>query len=147
MRQPRWEPLDFTIPDTRPQAGWREEIDTFNPVTATKRQAGDQIGDSVTEVCSRRAPRPTPRRERTTVQAAPAGLARGRGRCWLAATLQRAGSSRLVGALGNDIPLRTTCRGRLNPWAWLRCAGRTDDGFRGARQFVIHVPQGAERPG
>ena len=38
-----WEPLDFTIPDTRPQARWREEIDTFDPVTATQRQAGDQI--------------------------------------------------------------------------------------------------------
>jgi glycogen operon protein len=38
-----WEPLDFTLPDTRPQAGWREEIDTFDQVTATSRQAGDKI--------------------------------------------------------------------------------------------------------
>jgi isoamylase len=42
-----WEPLDFTLPETRPQAQWQEEIDTFDPVRAgsavTRRRAGDQI--------------------------------------------------------------------------------------------------------
>jgi isoamylase len=42
-----WEPLDFTVPETRPQAEWQEEIDTFDPVRAgsavTRRRAGDQI--------------------------------------------------------------------------------------------------------
>ncbi len=27
-----WEPLDFTLPETRPQAGWQVEIDTYDPV-------------------------------------------------------------------------------------------------------------------
>jgi len=26
-----WEPLDFLLPDTRPQAGWQTEVDTFGP--------------------------------------------------------------------------------------------------------------------
>jgi hypothetical protein len=42
-----WEPLDFTLPDTRPQAEWRAEIDTFDPAAAgsaaTRRRAGDQV--------------------------------------------------------------------------------------------------------
>src|SRR5262249_53304476 len=28
-----WEPLDFTLPDTRPQAGWQGEIDTHYPAS------------------------------------------------------------------------------------------------------------------
>jgi glycogen operon protein len=43
-----WEPLDFTLPVTRPQAAWRTEIDTYDPPapgsTATApRAAGDHI--------------------------------------------------------------------------------------------------------
>ena len=42
-----WEPLDFTLPDTRPQAEWRAEIDTFDPAAAgsaaNRRRAGDQV--------------------------------------------------------------------------------------------------------
>jgi glycogen operon protein len=43
-----WEPLDFVLPDTRPQAGWQVEIDTHDPVSqagpaAAERKAGDHI--------------------------------------------------------------------------------------------------------
>jgi glycogen operon protein len=43
-----WEPLDFTLPDTRPQAGWQMEVDTYEPApeagpAATERKAGDHI--------------------------------------------------------------------------------------------------------
>jgi len=40
-----WEPLDFTLPETRPDARWAVEIDTHDPGS----QAGDRgAGDSVT---------------------------------------------------------------------------------------------------
>ena len=43
-----WEPLDFTLPATRPDAGWHVEIDTYEPGSkegpdATDRKAGDNI--------------------------------------------------------------------------------------------------------
>jgi isoamylase len=43
-----WEPLDFMVPDTRPQAGWQVEIDTYDPGSqadpaAAERKAGDHI--------------------------------------------------------------------------------------------------------
>jgi glycogen operon protein len=44
-----WEPLDFTLPDTRPQAGWQVEIDTFDPGSETGPAAADRkAGDDVT---------------------------------------------------------------------------------------------------
>jgi hypothetical protein len=62
-------------------------------------------------------------------------------------TVLAGGSGRLAGGLCSGIPLSGIGRARLNPQGWLRCAGRTDDGFRGTRQFVVHVPHGAERTG
>jgi glycogen operon protein len=43
-----WEPLDFVLPATRPQARWRAEIDTYDPASpkgpaAADRRAGDRI--------------------------------------------------------------------------------------------------------
>ena len=43
-----WEPLDFVLPATRPQAGWQVEIDTYELASpsgqaAAQRGAGDQI--------------------------------------------------------------------------------------------------------
>jgi pullulanase/glycogen debranching enzyme len=43
-----WEPLEFTLPDTRSQARWRVEIDSYDPASqagtaAAEHGAGDQI--------------------------------------------------------------------------------------------------------
>ena len=41
-----WEPLDFTLPATRPEAQWRAEIDSYDPAPtaqAPERHAGDQV--------------------------------------------------------------------------------------------------------
>src|SRR5208283_5454541 len=43
-----WEPLDFVLPVTRPQAAWQAEIDTFDPAVpggsvAAARAAGDHV--------------------------------------------------------------------------------------------------------
>jgi isoamylase len=43
-----WEPLDFVLPATRPQARWRAEIDTYDPASpdgpaAADRGAGDRV--------------------------------------------------------------------------------------------------------
>jgi len=43
-----WEPLDFTLPPTRPQAAWQAEINTFDPAApgssaAAPRAAGDHV--------------------------------------------------------------------------------------------------------
>ena len=41
-----WEPLDFTIPPTRPGQIWQPEIDTFDPAATEpsgKRAAGDVV--------------------------------------------------------------------------------------------------------
>ena len=57
-----WEPLDFTLPETRPQAQWQEEIDTFDPVRAgsavTRHQAGDQVTVGPRTVAVLLSPRP-----------------------------------------------------------------------------------------
>jgi isoamylase len=41
-----WEPLDFTVPATRPHARWKAEIDTYDPqasTTAAERGAGEKV--------------------------------------------------------------------------------------------------------
>jgi isoamylase len=40
-----WEPLDFVLPATRPEARWHTEIDTYDPAAtaAPGRQAGDHV--------------------------------------------------------------------------------------------------------
>ena len=41
-----WEPLDFALPDTRAQARWRVEIDSYDPAApaaAPRHHAGDQV--------------------------------------------------------------------------------------------------------
>jgi glycogen operon protein len=43
-----WEPLDFVLPATRPQARWKAEIDTYDPApeagaAAARHQAGEHI--------------------------------------------------------------------------------------------------------
>jgi hypothetical protein len=41
-----WEPLAFTLPDTRPGAEWQAEIDSHDPAAtadAPDRRAGDQV--------------------------------------------------------------------------------------------------------
>jgi len=57
-----WEPLNFTLPETRPQARWQQEIDTFDPVRAgsdtTRLQAGDQIAVGPRSVIVLLSPRP-----------------------------------------------------------------------------------------
>ena len=57
-----WEPLDFTLPETRPQARWQQEIDTFDPVRAgsavTQLGAGDQIAVGPRSVVVLLSPRP-----------------------------------------------------------------------------------------
>jgi glycogen operon protein len=37
-----WEPLDFTIPVTRPQQAWHQEIDTFDPAASRPAAAAGQ---------------------------------------------------------------------------------------------------------
>jgi isoamylase len=56
-----WEPLDFTLPDTRPQARWQEEINTFDPAgtgSAVTRRSGDQITVGPRSVVVLLSPRP-----------------------------------------------------------------------------------------
>jgi isoamylase len=43
-----WEPLDFTLPDTRPQAGWQVEIDSYDPAQPDDAAAPRKAGDTVT---------------------------------------------------------------------------------------------------
>jgi isoamylase len=43
-----WEPLDFTLPDTRPQAGWQVEIDSYDPAQPDDAAAPRKAGDIVT---------------------------------------------------------------------------------------------------
>jgi isoamylase len=44
-----WEPLEFVLPATRPQAAWRVEIDTYDPATRQGTASSDRTaGDSVT---------------------------------------------------------------------------------------------------
>ena len=43
-----WEPLEFVLPATRPEAGWRVEIDTFDPASPAGSAAARYAGDCVT---------------------------------------------------------------------------------------------------
>jgi isoamylase len=43
-----WEPLEFVLPATRPQASWRVEIDSYDPAPAHGSAAARQAGDHVT---------------------------------------------------------------------------------------------------
>jgi isoamylase len=43
-----WQPLDFVLPDTRPQARWQVEIDTYDLTSqagpkGADRRAGDHV--------------------------------------------------------------------------------------------------------
>ena len=42
-----WEPLAFTLPDTRPDAVWQLKIDTYDPGLAAG-AVGREVGDSIT---------------------------------------------------------------------------------------------------
>jgi isoamylase len=54
-----WEPLDFTVPVTRPGAAWQPEIDTFDPGRAAPaRAAGDQVTVSPRSVVVLKSPLP-----------------------------------------------------------------------------------------
>jgi len=56
-----WEPLDFALPATRPQAIWQAEIDTHDPVSglaAGERKAGDPITVGPRSVVVLKNPRP-----------------------------------------------------------------------------------------
>jgi glycogen operon protein len=61
-----WEPLDFTLPDTRPQAGWQVEIDTHHlaapaGLAAAERKAGDHMTVGPRSVVVLKNPYPTER--------------------------------------------------------------------------------------
>jgi glycogen operon protein len=44
-----WEPLDFVVPDTRPQAAWQVGINTHDPASQTGPAAADRKpGDHIT---------------------------------------------------------------------------------------------------
>jgi isoamylase len=44
-----WEPLEFVLPATSPQAAWRVEIDTHDPATQKDTASPDRAaGDSIT---------------------------------------------------------------------------------------------------
>jgi isoamylase len=56
-----WEPLDFVLPATRPQAGWRVEIDTYDPASQAgpagkERAAGDAVTTGPRSVVVLRSP-------------------------------------------------------------------------------------------
>jgi glycogen operon protein len=62
-----WEPLDFVLPETRPQAGWQAEVDTFSPGAldpgtlagpAVAGRAGDKLAVGPRSVVVLRSPRP-----------------------------------------------------------------------------------------
>jgi isoamylase len=56
-----WEPLDFTIPPTRPGQAWQPEIDTYDPgraAGAAQRRAGNQVTVGPRSVSVLRGPRP-----------------------------------------------------------------------------------------
>jgi len=55
-----WEPISFTIPETRPGQGWQREIDSYDPPgarAAAPSQAGDQVSAGPRSVIVLRAPR------------------------------------------------------------------------------------------
>ena len=60
-----WEPLDFTIPVTRPGQAWQPEIDSYDPdrgraaaAGSAQRLAGDRVTAGPRSVCVLRGPRP-----------------------------------------------------------------------------------------
>ena len=56
-----WEPLDFTIPPTRPGQAWQAEIDSYDPdraAGAAPRRAGNRVTAGSRSVCVLRGPRP-----------------------------------------------------------------------------------------
>jgi len=58
-----WEPLEFVLPATRPQAAWRVEIDTYDPaaregMAASDRTAGDSITVGPRSMVALLSPRP-----------------------------------------------------------------------------------------
>jgi glycogen operon protein len=56
-----WEPLEFVLPTTRPEASWRVEIDTYDPAppagSAVARRAGDRVTAGPRSVVVLRNPR------------------------------------------------------------------------------------------
>jgi len=59
-----WEPLDFELPETRPQASWATEIDTYDlgsegGQAAASRAAGDHVSVGPRAVVALRNPRPS----------------------------------------------------------------------------------------
>jgi glycogen operon protein len=63
-----WEPIDFTIPDARPEMAWHVAIDTFDPGAASGasgasgeagRRAGEQVRVEPRSVLVLRGPRMT----------------------------------------------------------------------------------------
>jgi hypothetical protein len=57
-----WEPLAFTLPETRPDAVWRLTIDTYDPGSApgaANRGAGDSITVGPRSVAVLGSPRPS----------------------------------------------------------------------------------------
>jgi glycogen operon protein len=55
-----WEPLDFTIPATRPGQAWQLEIDSYDPAApaaGSPRPAGGQVKVGPRSVCVLRGPR------------------------------------------------------------------------------------------
>ena len=62
-----WEPLAFTLPDTRPDAVWRLKIDTYDPgsvAEASDRGVGDSITVGPRSVAILASPRPSLRTNR-----------------------------------------------------------------------------------
>jgi glycogen operon protein len=62
-----WEPLDFVLPETRPRAGWRAEVDTFRPGAldpgtlagpAVAGRSGDKLTVGPRSIVVLRSPRP-----------------------------------------------------------------------------------------
>jgi isoamylase len=43
-----WEPLDFVLPDTRPQVTWRVELDTYDPAEPESTSPGHKTGAQIT---------------------------------------------------------------------------------------------------
>ena len=59
-----WEPLDFVLPETRPDAQWHAEIDSYDPAAPTGaaiRRAGDQVTVGPRSVTVLRSDRQLPR--------------------------------------------------------------------------------------
>ena len=57
-----WEPLDFVLPATRPQAGWQVEFDTYDPASrpraSVRRATASPWAPAPSSCCAARWPRP-----------------------------------------------------------------------------------------